>query len=323
MNLKQYNQQLVAELFNPPKPILDEMVFPETHQPKENHGISITKLKESKVNLYYYDDHVKCRNALQSFGGSFEDKEFIPINRNTKILYDGIPVIWGNKNESKQLIHQCWDEGIDFFHLDLPLIENWGRKSAADTIRTFRLSINALHKNQMFPRPGDRLQYLTHSLMMPMRDWTYRPNGVILVCPPSEPMAEFFDINIDDWLDKTVQDIKAHTDIPYQVRFKPTHRAQRTTLAQDLDQTIAMVTFNSNAGVESLFYGVPVISHGISATAPISIEYDEITQKPSYDRAAWGSWIAYSQWNMDELANGLALRYTLEEYHLYRDRPKL
>ncbi len=323
MDLKTFNAALVAELFNPTQQIDDDVVFKETRQPNLEHGLSIGRLGGAKINLYFYDDHIKCRNALQSFGNSFKNKEFIPINHKTTIQYDGIPVIWGNKNESKALIHQCWEEQIDFFHLDLPLIENWGRKSAADSIKTFRLSINALHKNKLFPRPGDRLQYLTQSIGMPFQDWRYKPNGVILVCPPSEPMAEFFDINIDAWLDQTVQEIKANSDLSYRVRFKPTHRAQRTTLVQDLEDTACMVTFNSNAGVESVFYGVPVISHDISATAPISIEYDEINKQPTYDRNAWGASIAYSQWSMDELANGLALRYLLEEYQLYRDPPRL
>lgn len=323
MDLKQYNTDLVAELFSPKGPIEDTVVFKEVRQPKLDHGLTIAQLEGKKINLYYYDDHIKCRNALQSFAKSFKDVEFIPINRKTEIQYDGIPVIWGNKNESKSLIHQCWAEHIDFFHLDLPLIENWGRKSAADAIRTFRLSINALHKNRIYPRTNDRLDYLIRSIDMPFKDWKYKRNGVILVCPPSEPMAEFFDISIDAWLDQTVQEIKANSDLPYRVRFKPTHRVQRTTLIQDLEDTACMVTFNSNAGVESIFNGVPVISHEISATGPISIDYDEINLPPTYDRTAWASSIAYSQWNMDELSNGLALRYLLEEYHLYRDPPKL
>lgn len=322
-DIKHYNAANAFELFNPQEPITTQYVFEETKRDSSNHQLFLDNLDSLKVNLYYYGDHIKCRNALESFGNSFPNKEFIQINRNTKIAYDGIPVIWGNKNESKELIHQCWDEHIDFFHLDLPYIENWARTSSADAIKTFRLSINALHKNKVFQRPGDRLQWLTASVGVTLRDLRPKQQGIILICPPSETMADFFQIDIDQWLAKTINEIKTHTDLPYRVRFKPTQRAQRTTLVQDLIETKCMVTFNSNAGVEALFHGVPVISHECAPTGPVSLEFDELDNLPSLDLTSWGNSLAYSQWSMDELSNGLALRYTLEEKHLYKDPPKI
>jgi len=72
--------------------------------------------------------------------------------------------------------------------------------------------------------------------------------GYVLVCPPTEAVAEFFGVDIEAW-------IKENTPLlPHKVRYK--------TESEPInwDSVMGVITFNSSVGWQALQRGIPCIS---------------------------------------------------------------
>lgn len=83
----------------------------------------------------------------------------------------------------------------------------------------------------------------------------------------------------------------------------------RGPLAETLARTRLVVTFSSTAGVDAVLAGVPTL-----ACDPMSMVWRLCPQglegevaRP--DRAGWARWIAYCQWTLEEMAQGLPWRH--------------
>ena len=91
---------------------------------------------------------------------------------------------------------------------------------------------------------------------------------------------------------------------------------QNNTLAQELQDAHALVTFNSNASVESILLGVPVFTLAPNAAQPVSLQDISKIETPYYpdqDKLyAWASSLAYGQFHNQELKNGIAIKILLE-----------
>ena len=71
---------------------------------------------------------------------------------------------------------------------------------------------------------------------------------------------KFYDLDLEEWLANTVNTLKQYTDRPIEIRQRNKQRVDRmlhNTLEEALDDDVyALVTFNSNAAVESIFHGI-------------------------------------------------------------------
>ena len=74
-------------------------------------------------------------------------------------------------------------------------------------------------------------------------------------------------------------------------------------LAHDLRVAARVVTWSSNAAVEAVLYGVPVVTLGESVAAPFARDRELWP-----DRYDWASRLAASQWSLPEFRAGLAWR---------------
>ena len=135
----------------------------------------------------------------------------------------------------------------------------------------------------------------------------------ILICPPSQKAMKFWGLDVDEWINNTVDTIKQNSDRPIVIRKKGT-RAERTTvdtmemaLGRDVH---CMVTFNSIAAVESLIYGKPVFTMGPNAAQPLA--NTDLTQidnpyMPSFDAVRnLCCNLAYQQFTVAEMRSGKA-----------------
>jgi len=119
-----------------------------------------------------------------------------------------------------------------------------------------------------------------------------------------------------------VKEIKKHTDRPIEIRERKKNRYNRVavdTLEQALaNDVFALVTFNSNAAVESVFHGIPVFTLApANAAQPVGkTDLSEI-ENPYYasddKRYAWGCSLAYGQVHTSELRSGKALDIILAQ----------
>jgi len=211
-----------------------------------------------------------------------------------------------------KIMHQCWQDHRDFYYVDTGYFGN--QISARNRLGTklwHRVVRNDLQHSDIRPRPADRLERLGIQLQ-PRRYGTR-----IIVAVPDDKPCRFYGIDREQWIHDTVSTIKKHTDRPVIVRQRDPSRQVR--VMQDplsavlADDVHALVTFNSNAAVESILAGVPVFvlapTHAAAPVANRDLAQIESPSWPDADKLlAWARHLAYGQFHVQELRDGTAMR---------------
>lgn len=138
----------------------------------------------------------------------------------------------------------------------------------------------------------------------------------IVLCGQVPQDASVDHINIEEWLDHAVDEIKARTE--RNIVFRP-HPLARTPaiegcdysskpLASDLSKAHCCVTFNSNSAVEAVIAGIPSFAFDVGSMAlkVCNTDWDAIENPILPDRTQWLRDLAYAQWTPDEMRKGLA-----------------
>jgi len=156
----------------------------------------------------------------------------------------------------------------------------------------------------------------------------WRMGGVsILYACQRYPIA-FDGRNRHEWIVKSALDIASITARPFVVRPHPgammcepdkalaIYRAlhdtlgdrvqvSENTLASDLRNAWAVVTYDSNIAVEAVIAGTPAFTGGRSMAERVAcLDLSRIEDPPRLDRTQWAHWIANCQWTTDELRAG-------------------
>lgn len=201
-----------------------------------------------------------------------------------------------------KLIKRCWADGRTFYFVDTGYFGNGRWKT------WHRITRNNLVQTKILNVPGDRWE--RHGIKF--QPWRYGRN--IIVAAPDEKPCKFYDIDLNQWIKDTVNKIQQHTDRPIIVRQRAKNRIDRIqndTLADALQDAHALVTFNSNAAVESVLLGVPAFTLAPNAAEPVALQDLSQIETPHYpdqDKLyAWASSLAYSQFHNSELVSGQAL----------------
>jgi len=156
-----------------------------------------------------------------------------------------------------------------------------------------------------------RFRRLFGNLMQP---WSERDGYALLIGQvPGDQSIRHADI--DAWYRQSVAALKRHGWAD--VRFRPHPLAGRRggpsmimgashndgPLADAFAGAGAVVTFNSNTGVEAVLAGVPTIAmdEGSMAWAVAGHQVTEIIRP---DREAWAARLAWCQWTRDEMQSG-------------------
>ena len=143
----------------------------------------------------------------------------------------------------------------------------------------------------------------------------------IIVAAPDEKPCRYYGIDQHQWIEQTVAEIKKHTDRPIEIRQRAPQRIDRVATAplhQVLSSGVhALVTFNSVAGVEAIFAGVPAFvlapSHVADPVASKDLSQIENPVWANQDTLdAWCHSMAYGQYHVKELQNGTAFRMMQE-----------
>lgn len=210
-----------------------------------------------------------------------------------------------------KIIKQCWADNRKFRYMDSGYFGNKPNPANPSGWKHWhRIVDNNLQHGTVVPRPGDRWERL--NIRLQPRKYG---NAIVIAAPDAKPCA-FYGIDLQQWINSTVSTIRANTDRPIILRNRnpdPRFRAQNT-LAEDLQNGVhAVVTFNSVAATESIIAGVPVFALAPSnAALPVSnIDLTLIDNPwfPDPDQVyQWASHLAYGQFHITELANGVASR---------------
>ena len=211
----------------------------------------------------------------------------------------------------KKWIHRCWEDSRDFYFMDTGYFGNERTQSNPNGWKYWhRIVKNDLQHNEIIDRPGDRFATFKRKFV----PWRTSGRKILIAAPDEKPM-KFYEKDLESWLTETVNTIKQYTDRPVEIRRRNKLRLDRMTsdtLADALnDDVFALVTFQSNAAVESVFQGIPVfVLAPTCAAAPVGLKDLSKIETPYYpDRdklQAWGNHLAYGQFHISEIKNGKA-----------------
>ena len=217
----------------------------------------------------------------------------------------------------KKIIHKCWRQHRDFYYIDSGYFGNEPTDSNPHGWKYWhRIVKNDLQHGKILNRPDNRFKQFNK----PIESWKRNGRKILVAVPDDKPM-KFYDIDLEQWIDDTVKEIKQHTDRPVEVRRRAPERLDRikmNTLREALeDDVFALVTFNSVAAVESVFQGIPTFTLAPSnADSPVALQDLSKIEKPFYPdddlRYQWACHLAYGQFHVSELKSGKA-KEMLEE----------
>jgi len=209
-----------------------------------------------------------------------------------------------------KIIKRCWQDNRTFYYMDTGYFGNEGTWKY-----WHRIVKNNLQHTDIIERPGDRFQKFNKAI----HPW--KTGSKIIVAAPDEKPCKFYGVNQQQWIDQTVNTIKKYTDRPVVVRERAKQRIARLTdtLEQSLSNDVhALVTFNSVAATESVFFGVPVFTLAPNAAQPVGLQDLSKIEDPYYPsndkRYAWACHLAYGQFHINELTDGSA-KQKLEEWY--------
>jgi hypothetical protein len=85
-----------------------------------------------------------------------------------------------------------------------------------------RIVKNDLQHDEIVNRPADRFK----RLMVPIHRWKKGGRKILIAKPDEKPM-KFYDLDLDQWVQETIDTIKQYTDRPIEVRDRVKSRTDR------------------------------------------------------------------------------------------------
>lgn len=216
-----------------------------------------------------------------------------------------------------KIMKQCWKDSRDFYYIDTGYFGNEKTTANPNGWKYWhRIVKNDLQHGEIISRPDDRWKRFNKKF----NPW--KKNGrKILVAAPDEKPCKFYGTTKDEWLKNTVEILKKYTDRPIEIRERAPKRIDRIltdTLQQALDRDVfTLVTFNSVAALESIFYGIPAFTLApANAASPVSLQDLSQIEKPYYpdqDKLyAWACHLSYGQFHVSEMKDGSAMQMLKE-----------
>jgi lipopolysaccharide biosynthesis glycosyltransferase len=226
-------------------------------------------------------------------------------------------VIRGLGGGSRKALHKCHEQNRIFYYIDSGYFGNWKNKYI------HRVTKNSVqYKGPILHRDNDRAKRFGYKFNK------FTPGKSILICPPSQKVMNYFNQDLQTWIDSTVAEIKKRSDRPIIVRQKPSRsdRISSDTIQQALSQNIhCLVTYNSIAAIEAMMEGKPAITMGPNAASEIcetdlkNIENPRVPFKDEME--AFMHHLAYAQFTVDEMKSGFAWRTINESDSISRWNP--
>ena len=213
------------------------------------------------------------------------------------------PVVLRGITKRKEM-EACRQTGRDFYYIDTGYFGNDKKKNYHRITKN-----NVQNFGPIVGRPVDRLRALG------IRPTKFKGGSKILLAPPSQKLLNLYDINLEEWMAKTIAEIKSYTDREIVVRLKQsrTVRTSTDTMEMALSQDIhCLVTFSSIAATEAILFGKPAFTLGPNAAAPMCLQdlkFIETPKYPSLDEVdAWAAHLSYCQFTEAEMRDGTAWR---------------
>lgn len=215
-----------------------------------------------------------------------------------------VPAVFRGVTKRKEMA-ACRAAGRDFYYIDTGYFGNGKKKTY------HRITKNDVQNlGPIIDRPSDRLEKCNITLSKFRRD-----GSKILLAPPSQKLLNLYEINLEQWMETTIDEIKKHTDREIVVRLKQGRSVRQSTDTMQMalaDDIFCLVTYSSIAAGEALMCGKPAITLGPNAAGALcshSLTEIENPKVPTLDEVeAWCRHISYCQFTEPEMRDGTAWR---------------
>lgn len=202
----------------------------------------------------------------------------------------------------------------------------WGRELGGCRFGYHKIAVNDRHPTAYFQRRAHDDKRAAQ--LMPetaVRSWKNTGQHIVLAgLSPKASEVEGFPVY--SWERRMIQELRLHTDRPIIYRPKPSDRSAKPiegTIFSDpnkqpldaiLKDAWAVVVLHSNVAVDAIQCGVPAFAK-MGVAAPLSLDDVSLIEQPSRPdgREQWVNDIAYCQWNVAEMEQGLPWRYLKDE----------
>lgn len=181
----------------------------------------------------------------------------------------------------------------------------------------FRVTRNALQSHGHFFDGGAiyesnmaRLAETRKTVPINVLPSQFEEHGFVLVCPPSDALAERSGFTAKKWTDIITKRLQAITKRQIIIRQKPKVNHTPAPLLEALKGAWALVTYTSNAAIEATLAGYPAYCTGpnpcnvFGNTDVANIRRPHLADVRS--REAWAAMLCANQWTLEEIAAGAA-----------------
>ena len=197
---------------------------------------------------------------------------------------------------------------------------------------TWRLGLNGVNRDAYFAPEGNN-RNRADRLGLDLKPWR-KQGEYILVCGQHEKSQQWQGLPpVKIWAEETIQNLRQYTDRPIVIRPHPRCGFRLTTPAENVvyqtptkkrntydDYYIqfkgawAVVNPCSNPGVHAAIAGVPVFVHRSSLASPVgNVSLNMIENPAMPDRRQWLNDLAHKEYTVDEIRQGIPLKYLTEK----------
>lgn len=186
---------------------------------------------------------------------------------------------------------------------------------------TWRMSMNGTTAAACWGQGLDPTR--PEKLGLVLQPWRKSGDHVVIACQRSDSNQWINMPPVQQWLEKTIQQLKAHTDRPIRVRSHPRQRISPIKDVQmeipkkidlsyddfDWGQSIhnawCVVNWNSGPGVQAVMAGVPALVGSDNLASRVgTTDLSAVINPPTPDRREWLEWISHTEWTTEEIASG-------------------
>lgn len=197
----------------------------------------------------------------------------------------------------------------------------------------YMVGLNGLNGRAEFPRATSGIRAVQNGSYDLLRPWRKNGDHVLLIGQvPWDASVE--GTNHIQWIEDTINcfrkignqrelRFRPHPKVGLEayVRYLPmqgiVNISTSSSLEDDLKNCWAVITFNSNVGVDAVLAGIPVFTADPGSmvrdvsnrTFPMNIEpaHSCPTGPKIFERDKWLKWISYAQWTTEEMRSGECL----------------
>lgn len=171
-----------------------------------------------------------------------------------------------------------------------------------------------------------RWKKISKDLNISLKDWTTEGRH-ILICTQRNGGWSMGDLDVVDWLNKTIKVLKNYTDRDIIIRGHPGDKkaenylsnkkwkiSNNKNICDDFKNAHAVITYNSSPGVAAAIEGIPVFvtdptPEKSQAKDVANLDISKIENPLTFDRQSWIEKISMCHWNFDEISNGTAWKH--------------